>query len=406
MKFSSTWMMALRALRRNPMRTGLTMLGIIIGVGAVIAMVAIGVGAKAQVASNIAQMGQNMLMVFSGAARSGRVHMGFGSAPTLTKKDYEAIRSEVAGITGATPELRGTAQAAAGGENVSTTVYGVSEDYVGVRSWTVAAGENFGGGDVNRAAKVAVLGMTVASNLFGGAEAAVGQVVRIKNAPYEVVGVLKPKGANMMGDDQDDMILVPWTSAMVRITGGTSFRSITVQAESAEACEGVIEQLTTLLRERHRIGEGREDDFNIRNQQDMVEMATSTASTMTVLLGAIAGVSLLVGGIGIMNIMLVSVTERTREIGVRMAVGARGRDILTQFLVESVVLSVGGGVLGIVLGVVAAKVVSAQFGWATLVSAQSVALAFLFSAAIGVFFGFYPARKAAGLDPIEALRYE
>ena len=228
MKFSSTWMMALRALRRNPMRTGLTMLGIIIGVGAVIAMVAIGVGAKEQVASNIAQMGQNMLMVFSGAARRGGVHMGFGSTPTLTKKDYEAIRTEITGITGATPELRGTAQATAGGENVSTTVYGVSEDYVHVRSWSVAAGENFTGSDVNRAAKVAVLGMSVASNLFGSAEGAVGQVVRIKNAPYEVLGVLKPKGANMMGDDQDDMILVPWTSAMVRITGGNSFRSITV----------------------------------------------------------------------------------------------------------------------------------------------------------------------------------
>ena len=406
MKFTSTWTMALRALRRNPLRTGLTMLGIIIGVGAVIAMVAIGVGAKAQVASSIAQMGQNMLMVFSGAARSGRVNMGWGSAPTLTKKDYAAIRSEITGITGATPELRGSAQATAGAENVSTTVYGVSEDYVRIRSWSVAAGENFSGADVNRAAKVAVLGNTVAKNLFGGAEGAVGQIVRIKNAPYEVVAVLKPKGANMMGDDQDDMILVPWTSAMVRITGGTSFRSITVQAESVEQCDDVIEQLTVLLRERHRIREGKEDDFNIRNQQDMVEMATSTASTMTVLLGAIAGVSLLVGGIGIMNIMLVSVTERTREIGLRMAVGARGKDILLQFLVEAVVLGIGGGLIGIAAGVAAAKIVSIKFGWATLVSAQSIALSFLFSAAIGVFFGWYPARKAASLDPIEALRYE
>ena len=247
MKFTATWTMALRALRRNPLRTGLTMLGIIIGVGAVIAMVAIGVGAKAQVANSIAQMGQNMLMVFSGAARSGRGHMGWGSAPTLTKKDYAAIRSEITGITGATPELRGTAQATAGADNVSTTVYGVSEDYVAIRSWTVAEGTPFTATDVARAAKVAILGNTVASNLFGSAAGAVGQIVRIKNAPYEVVAVLRPKGANLMGDDQDDMILVPWTSAMVRLTGGTSFRSITVQAESADRAQDVIAQLTAHL---------------------------------------------------------------------------------------------------------------------------------------------------------------
>lgn len=405
MKFSSTWMMALRALRRNLMRTGLTMLGIIIGVAAVIAMVAIGVGAKEQVANSIAQMGQNMLMIFSGAARSGSVHMGFGSAPSLTKGDYAAIRTEITGITGASPELRSTVQATVGSANVSTSLRGVSEDYLNIRSWSLASGSGFTIVDVNRAAKVALLGNTVATNLFGHHDA-VGQIIRIQNAPYEVIGTLKPKGANMMGNDQDDLILVPWTSAKVRLTGGSSFRSITVQAESAELCEDVIEQLTLLLRDRHRIRPGNPDDFMIRNQQDMVEMATSTASTMTILLGAIAGVSLLVGGIGIMNIMLVSVTERTREIGLRMAVGARGSDILLQFLVEAVVLSVGGGALGILAGCAIAKGVSLKFGWATLVSPESVALAFLFSAAIGVFFGYYPARKAAGLDPIEALRYE
>jgi putative ABC transport system permease protein len=401
----STWLIAVKALRRNMMRSMLTMLGIIIGVAAVIAMVAIGSGAREQVATQIGSMGQNMLMVMSGAARSGRVHMGFGSAPTLTKGDYAAIRQEISGITGATPEVRGSAQVTVGNQNVSTMVYGVSEDYVPVRSWKVEAGQNLTDTDVSRSAKVVVLGRTVAKNLFGDGDA-VGQVVRIANAPYEVVGVLKPKGANMMGDDQDDMVLVPWSSAMVRLTGGTSFRSITVQAESADRLEDVMEQLTALLRQRHRIREGQDDDFHIRNQQDMLEMATSTAETMTVLLGAIAGVSLLVGGIGIMNIMLVSVTERTREIGVRMAVGARGSDILLQFLVESVVLSVGGGLVGIAVGVGAAKVVSAQFGWPTLVSPESAALAFLFSGVIGVFFGFYPARKAASLDPIEALRYE
>lgn len=405
MRLMSTWLIAVKALRRNMMRSMLTMLGIIIGVAAVIAMVAIGSGAREQVATQIGSMGQNMLMVMSGAARSGRVHMGFGSAPTLTKGDYAAIRQEISGITGATPEVRGSAQVTVGNQNVSTMVYGVSEDYVPVRSWKVEAGQNLTDTDVSRSAKVVVLGRTVAKNLFGDGDA-VGQVVRIANAPYEVVGVLKPKGANMMGDDQDDMVLVPWSSAMVRLTGGTSFRSITVQAESADRLEDVMEQLTALLRQRHRIREGQDDDFHIRNQQDMLEMATSTAETMTVLLGAIAGVSLLVGGIGIMNIMLVSVTERTREIGVRMAVGARGSDILLQFLVESVVLSVGGGLVGIALGVGAAKVVSAQFGWPTLVSPESAALAFLFSGVIGVFFGFYPARKAASLDPIEALRYE
>jgi putative ABC transport system permease protein len=405
MKFSATWMIALRALRRNPMRTGLTMLGIIIGVAAVIAMVAIGTGAKAQVAASIAQMGQNMLMVISGAAHSGRVSMGFGSAASLTKQDYAAIRQEISGISGATPEVRAGAQVAVGNQNVNTTVYGVGEEYVSVRAWQIANGNNFMDGDIRGATKVAILGNTVATNLFGGADPA-GQLVRIQNAPYTVVGVLRPKGANMMGMDQDDLVLVPWSSAMVRLTGTTTFRSITVQVESAERIPEVIAQLTELLRQRHRLREGQENDFIIRNQQDMLEMATSTARTMTILLGAIAGVSLLVGGIGIMNIMLVSVTERTREVGVRMAVGARAGDILLQFLVEAVVLSVGGGVIGIALGYGIAQAVSMKFGWSTLVSPESVALAFAFSAAIGVFFGFYPARKAAGLDPIEALRYE
>jgi putative ABC transport system permease protein len=363
MKFTATWTIALRALRRNPLRTGLTMLGIIIGVAAVIAMVAIGTGAKAEVAASIEQMGQNMVMVISRAARSGRVHLGGDSGVALTKQDYDAIRQEVAGLAGATPEVRASAQVAAGNQNVNTTVYGVSEEYPAVRAWRLALGGHFTEADVKSAAKVAVLGQTVATNLFGGGDP-VGQLIRIQHAPYEVIGVLRAKGANMMG------------------------------------------QLEALLRQRHRIPEGGEDDFLIRNMQDMLEMATSTAQTMTILLGAIAGVSLLVGGIGIMNIMLVSVTERTREIGVRMAVGARGADILLQFLVEAVVLSVSGGLIGIGLGYGVAHLVSVKFGWNTLVSPDSVALAFLFSAVIGVFFGFYPARKAAGLDPIEALRYE
>ena len=405
MKFSSTWTIALRALRRNLMRSGLTMLGIIIGVAAVIAMVAIGTGAKEQVAASIAQIGQNTVLVLSGAPSRGGVRGGFGSAPTLTRQDYEAIRKEVSGVLRATPDVRKNAQVMAGNQNVNTTINGAGEDYVDIRAWDFVDGGNFSSSDVKAATKVAILGNTVATNLFGDASP-VGQIVRIQNAPYTVVGLLKPKGMSMMGSDQDDVVLVPWSSALVRLTGTDSFRSITVQAESAEQVEQMMEDIGALLRQRHRLREGAEDDFHVHSQQEIMEMATSTAKTMTILLGAIAGVSLLVGGIGIMNIMLVSVTERTREIGVRMAVGARGGDILLQFLVEAVVLSVGGGLIGIGLGVGVAKIVSAKVGWNTLVSPESVALAFAFSAAIGIFFGFYPARKAAGLDPIEALRYE
>ena len=405
MKFSATWMIALRALRRNPMRSGLTMLGIIIGVAAVIAMVAIGTGAKEQVASSIAQIGQNTVMVMSGTGSRGGVRGGWGSSPTLTKQDYEAIRKEVPGVIRATPDVRKVAQVMAGNQNVNTTINGAGEDYVEIRAWDFLEGGNFTPADVRGSAKVAILGQTVATNLFGDASP-VGQVVRIQNAPYVVVGLLKPKGMSMMGSDQDDVVLVPWSSALVRLTGTDSFRAITVQVESAEQVAGVMEEIRALLRQRHRLREGAEDDFHVRSQQEILEMATSTTKTMTILLGAIAGVSLLVGGIGIMNIMLVSVTERTREIGVRMAVGARGSDILLQFLVEAVVLSVGGGLIGIGLGFGIAKIVSAKVGWNTLVSPESVALAFVFSAVIGIFFGFYPARKAAGLDPIEALRYE
>ena len=341
MKFSSTWMIALRALRRNLMRSALTMLGIIIGVAAVIAMVAIGTGAKEQVASSIAQIGQNTVLVMSGAGSRGGVRGGWGSSPTLTRQDYEAIRKEIPGVIRATPDVRKNAQVMAGNQNVNTTVNGAGEDYAEIRAWEFLEGGNFSAADVKASAKVAILGQTVSTNLFGDASP-VGQVVRIQNAPYVVVGLLKPKGMSMMGSDQDDVVLVPWTSALVRLTGTDSFRSITVQAESAEQVEAVMEDLSALLRQRHRIRDGAEDDFHVRSQQEIMEMATSTAQTMTLLLAAIAGVSLLVGGIGIMNIMLVSVTERTREIGVRMAVGARGGDILLQFLVEAVVLSVGG----------------------------------------------------------------
>ena len=400
-----TFDIAVRALRRNLLRSLLTMLGIMIGVAAVIAMVAIGNGAKAQVESQIAALGQNMIVIFSGNITRGGFSMGFGSAGTLTKQDYAALRQEITGITGVSPEIRTTTQIAAGNQNISTTVMGVGEDYTMIRNWSFLSGSTFSDTDVRAAQKVALIGKTTAQTLFGDGDP-VGQIIRIKNAPFTVVGLLAPKGTSMMGQDQDDIVIVPYTSAMVRLTGDTTFRSFNVQAASPDLLSDVQAQITDLLRQRHRIGEGKENDFIVRTQQEITEMATSTSRVMTILLGAVAGVSLLVGGIGIMNIMLVSVTERTREIGVRMSIGARGSDILRQFLVEAVTLSLTGGLIGIALGIGSAALVSAKFGWNTVVSPQSITMAFAFSAAIGIFFGFYPARKAARLDPIEALRYE
>ena len=396
---------ALRALRRNALRTILTMLGIIIGVGAVIAMISIGNGAKAQVEAQIASLGRNVILVLSGNVSRGGFSFGFGSAGTLTQGDYDAIRREIGGVAGASPEVRNSAQLAAGNQNINTQVMGVGVDYVEIRSWPVVNGDNFTEQDVRTANKVALIGATTAQTLFGDSDP-VGQVVRVRNVPFTIVGLLASKGMNMMGSDQDDILLVPYTSAMKRLSGGTSFRSLNVQAESANRIAEVQEQIINLLRQRHRIAEGRDDDFLVRTQQEISEMATSTSVIMTWLLGVIASVSLLVGGIGIMNIMLVSVTERTREIGIRMAVGARGGDIMMQFLIEAVLLSLVGGLIGIAIGVGSSRLVSVQMGWVTLVSPESIIGAFLFSAVIGVFFGFYPARKAAQLDPIEALRYE
>jgi len=405
MIFVATFRIALRALRRNTLRTLLTMLGIIIGVGAVIAMVSIGNGAKAQVEAQIASMGQNVILVLSGNVSRGGFSMGFGSAGSLTREDFDAIRKELNNITGVSPEVRTFAQIAAGNQNLNTQVLGVSDDYITIRAWPLAIGVNFTDVDVRSARKVALIGQTTARTIFGDTDP-VGQIIRIKSAPFVIVGALSPKGMSMMGSDQDDVILVPYTSAMVRLTSATTFRSFNIQASANELLEDVQTQLTSLLRQRHRIGPGKDDDFLVRTQQEISEMATATSKIMTVLLGAIAGVSLLVGGIGIMNIMLVSVTERTREIGVRLAVGARSSDILLQFLIEAVTLSLLGGIIGILVGVGGARAVSANFGWPTLVSVQSIVVAFAFSAFIGVFFGFYPARKAARLDPIEALRYE
>ena len=396
---------ALRALQRNALRSLLTLLGVIIGVGTVIATTSIGNGAKAQVEAGIAALGQNVLIVLSGSPNRGGFRMAFGSAGTLTQGDFDAIRREVPGVSGASPEVRTSAQIAYGNENLSTQVTGVGEDYISIRAWQLASGENFTDVDVRNANKVCLIGKTTAETLFGEGYP-VGEVIRIKSAPFTVVGMLAPKGISMRGDDQDDIVLVPYTSAMKRLSGATSFRSLSVQSATPELMPVVQEEITNLLRQRHRIAEDAEDDFLVRTQQEITEVATQTSKVMTILLGAIAGISLLVGGIGIMNIMLVSVTERTREIGVRLAVGARSHDILLQFLTEAIALSILGGLIGIGLGIASSELVTMNLGWPTVVSTEWIFLSFLASVAIGIFFGFYPARKAAQLDPIDALRYE
>ena len=396
---------AFRALRRNKLRTALTMLGIIIGVGAVIAMVGIGNGARAQIEARIAALGQNVIMAFSGSINRGGVFTGFGGAGTLTVEDALAMEKEVPGVACVSPEVRSGAQIMAGNNNWSTSVMGEGVDYLTIRQWDLADGNMFSDSDVRSAAKVCVLGKTTAGKLFPEDDP-VGKTIRIKNVPVKVLGVLKAKGVSMFGSDQDDTVIVPYTTAMKRFAGVTTLRSINVQAASAEQLAEVQNSITELLRQRHRIQPGRDDDFMLRNQQEVADTMSATTDVMTALLAAIASVSLLVGGIGIMNIMLVSVTERTREIGIRMAVGARGRDILLQFLIEAVALSSTGGVLGILAGVGGAKLITMIKEWPTLVSANSIIIAFAFSAAVGVFFGFYPARKASQLDPIDALRYE
>jgi putative ABC transport system permease protein len=397
---------SLRAIRRNILRSFLTMLGIIVGIAAVIVGVSMGAGAKAQVDKQIASMGNNLLIVFSGNMSRGGVRGGFGSQPSLTERDYDALRREVTGVVGVSPEVRGNAQVAAGNQNTSVGFWGVSADYAEIRSWRFQSGDNFTDTDVRSANKVCLIGKTTAASLFGEGVDPVGQVIRIKNAPFTVVGWLASKGANAFGSDQDDVILMPYTSAMKRLTGDTKFRSFNLAAESPQTISDVTNQITAVLRQLHQITPEKEDDFSIRSQQEMSDFANANNRIMTVLIGAFAGISLVVGGIGIMNIMLVSVTERTREIGIRLAVGARARDVLRQFLVEAVLLSVAGGVLGIAAGFWLAPLLTRLWEFPTLISHNSVLLAFSVSAVIGVIFGFFPALKAANLDPIEALRYE
>ena len=405
MRIGPTFNVAVRALRRNKLRSVLTALGIIIGVGAVIAMVGIGNGAKAQVEAQIASLGQNVILIFSGSTTSSGIRTGWGGAGTLKIEDAEAIRREVPGVIGVSEEVVSTTQVAAGNQNWFTRIYGESADYFDIRQWPLADGAPFTSQDVRSANKVCVIGRTTATQVYGN-ENPIGQILRIKEVPFTITGVLIPKGLSTQGVDQDDIVIMPYTSAMKRVIGGTTLRNINVQVGDPQQLEAAQQQIISLLRQRHNIRPGRDDDFTVRNQQEIAQAATATSRVMTLLLGAIAGVSLLVGGIGIMNIMLVSVTERTREIGVRMAVGAHGSDILTQFLIEAVTLSSVGGLIGIVCGIGASKILSAYASWPTLISISSIAIAFLFSAAVGIFFGFYPARKAAALDPIEALRYE
>ena len=400
-----TALISLRALRRNKMRSMLTALGIIIGVASVVAMVAVGNGAQARITSQVSALGQNLLSVFAGSRKSGGVNSGLGSASALTLADADAIGREVTDVVAISPEASTTAQAIANGRNWSTTVAGESPDYLKIRDWKLASGSMFTEREVRSSAKVAVIGSKTANELFGPLNP-VGQTVRVGNIPFVIIGLLESKGAGMGGQNQDDRIIIPYTTAMKRITGEKYLRSINVQIVSSERMEVAQQQITSLLRQRHRLTTGRDNDFNIFNQKEIADTVNSISKVITLLLGSIAGISLVVGGIGIMNIMLVSVTERTREIGIRIAVGAQPGDIKLQFLIEAITLSLLGGGIGVLAGIGASRLVAVFADFNAIVSTGSILLAFSVSFAIGVFFGFYPASKAARLDPIEALRYE
>jgi putative ABC transport system permease protein len=396
----------MRALGRNKMRSGLTMLGIIIGVGAVIAMVGVGQGASKQVQDQIAAMGSNMLFVSSGTVNRGGLRLGWGQTKTLVYDDMKAILRECPAVKAAAPGSSTTAQIVFGNDNWFTNVQGTEPQYFDIRSWPMEAGGAFTQADVDSSADVAVIGTTVRQNLLGATDP-IGQTIRIKNLPFRVVGVLTSKGQSAaMGQDQDDVVFVPITTLQKKLTGETWLRFIVVSAVSQQASYAAQEEITSLLRDRHRIRPGQDDDFMVRNLADIAQLADQSSRVMTLLLASIASVSLIVGGIGIMNIMLVSVTERTREIGIRMAIGATEQDVQSQFLTEAVVLSLIGGAAGIFFGVGSSLLITKVLGWAVLVSPLAIVAAVIFSAAVGIFFGFYPARKAARLDPIEALRFE
>jgi len=394
----------LKAILRNPMRSSLTMLGIIIGVACVIAMVAVASGASHAVQEAIGSLGTNFIMVFPGAVTQSGAHI-HGGESTLTEDDVEAVRRECPSVAYVSAGVRTAGQVVAGGLNWGTAIYGVGVDWPLIRAWNTSQGEFFTEAEVRAGAKVCVLGAAVAEELFPDGHA-VGQIVRIKNVPFRVLGVLERKGGTTMGTDQDDQVVAPYTTVMKRLMGTTRINIMYIAAVSAEAVPRAEQEIEALLRQRHRIRPGQPSDVMMRSQEEIAGRAAESSRTMSVLLGSVAAISLLVGGIGIMNIMLVSVTERTREIGVRLAVGAKARHILLQFLLEAIILSVVGGGLGVALGMGVSRLLSRLAGWPTIVGAGSVGLAFGFAALVGIFFGFYPARKASRLDPIEALRYE
>jgi putative ABC transport system permease protein len=405
MRKSTLLKVATQSILKNKMRTFLTMLGIVIGVAAVIVMVAVGYGAQESIQKQIGSLGTNMIMIMPGASASGGVNQGAATFNRLTPADYEKLQRESILLNAVSPVVFTQAQAISGAGNWRTRIQGVSTDYQTIRDWPVDQGTFFTEPDLRSARKVAILGSTVAKALFPGSDP-IGQQMQIRDVPFVVMGVLRSKGQSAGGQDADDIILVPFTTAQGRLSGRQRVNQIIGSTSSAQDVPAAQEEIRSILRESHKLGEGDDDDFTIRNQDEIAAAASSTTKVMTLLLAAIASISLLVGGIGIMNIMLVSVTERTREIGIRMAIGARGSDVLTQFLIESVAISMLGGLIGVVIGFGGAAIVGRVTGWTTSTPPEAVAVAVVFSAAVGVFFGFYPARQAASLNPIQALRYE
>ncbi len=405
MGFFDVFEIALTSLSRNKMRSFLTMLGIIIGVSAVIAMMAVGYGAQKNIKDQIASLGTNVILIYPGSTNQAGVRTGFGSAVTLTNADLEAIQTHCPSVALVTPSMRTGAQVVYQEMNWRTGVIGANPEYFSIRSWPVSSGQYFTDADVRSATKVCVIGQTIADNLFRDTDP-IGAVIRIKKMPFKVVGVLAPKGQSAQGSDQDDIIVAPSSTVQKKMMGVTYLGSILASATYESAMEDAQNQISEVLRITHKLQPWEENDFTVRSQTEIASAAQSTSQVLTVLLASIASISLIVGGIGIMNIMLVSVTERTKEIGIRMSVGATSRDILSQFLIEAIVLSLLGGLVGVILGIISSNLISTFAGWTTLVSPSSIALAFLFSAAVGIFFGFYPAQKAAQLNPIDALRYE
>lgn len=405
MNYTNSIKIALSALRRNKFRAFLTMLGIIIGVASVIVMLAIGQGSKKSIQDQMSGMGTNLIFAMPGTEQRGGVRVGNSDAQSMTLSDIVAIEKDCPAISDVSPEVRASGQAVVGNQNWPTSIYGVNNKYFNIRKYTIGSGRSFTENEIQTYAKVCLIGQTIVENLFGKTDP-IGQTVRFKNIPLLIIGVLGEKGENGMGQDQDDLIMAPYTTVQKRILAITHIQSIAASAASESQNEAAIDQITESLRKSHKIKAGEPDDFRVRSQSEMVQTFSSISNIMTILLGAISGISLLVGGIGIMNIMYVSVTERTREIGLRLSVGGRGNDILMQFLIESILLSVFGGIIGISLGILATQITASIMAWPVIITTFSVVMAFLVCSAIGIFFGWYPARKAASLNPIDALRYE